>query len=155
MFIRAILAVLISISVASPLAAAAQEKPIKLASTVQLVRPVDGGEGTQLVEPQNVVPGDTLVFTTTYRNAGSGTVNNFVIVNPVPADMLLSQESAAQTEVSVDGGHEWGPLATLKMVDAEGHEQPASIENITHMRWTFKEVPAGMAGEVQFSASVR
>ena len=155
MFIRAILAVLISVSALTPGAAAAQEKPVKLESSVHLLRPAEDGAGTQLVEPQNVVPGDTLVFTTSFRNGGSSTVNDFVIVNPVPADLLLSSESAAQTEVSVDGGQRWGPLADLKIVSSEGQEQPASIENITHMRWAFKEVPAGTAGKVQFSALVR
>lgn len=155
MFIRAILAILITASAIIPQVASAQAKPVKLESAVHLVRPAEGGTGTQLVEPHNVVPGDTLVFTTSFRNGGSSTVNDFVIVNPVPADLRLSHDTAAKTEVSVDGGHKWGTLADLKIIGSDGLEQPASVENITHMRWVFKEVPAGTAGEVQFSALVR
>ena len=68
--------------------AAAQERPVKLESDVHLLRPANEGGEAQLVEPQGVVPGDTLVFTTRYRNEGSKPVTNFVIVNPVSAELV-------------------------------------------------------------------
>lgn len=142
-------------SVFSPGAAQAQDKPMKLESTVQLVQPAEEGGEPRLVEAEGVVPGDTLVFTTSYRNEGRSTVTDFVIVNPVPADLVLSEEAARQTEVSVDGGAKWGRLGDLTVFDENSEERPATIEDITHMRWAFAAVPPAGVGQVRFSARVR
>jgi uncharacterized repeat protein (TIGR01451 family) len=140
---------------AVPAAAAAQERPIRLQSDVKLVRQAQQGEAPELVAPEGVVPGDMLVFTTSYRNEGASAVSNFVIVNPVPSDLVLTDEAAAATEVSVDGGKQWGRLADLKIVNEDGEERPATIEDVTHMRWLFASVAPSATGEVKFSARVR
>jgi uncharacterized repeat protein (TIGR01451 family) len=140
---------------AVPAGAAAQERPIKLQSDVKLVRQAQQGDAPQLVEPEGVVPGDTLVFTTSYRNEGVSAVDDFVIVNPVPSDLVLTDEAAAATEVSVDGGAHWGRLAELKVADGEGQERSATSQDITHMRWVFARVAPSENGEVRFSARVR
>ena len=105
--------------------------------------------------PEGVVPGDTLLFTTSYRNEGASAVDNFVIINPVPADLVLTDEAAAANDVSVDGSKTWGRLADLKIVNEDGEERPATIEDITHMRWVFARVAPTANGEVTFSARVR
>jgi len=140
---------------AVPASAAAQERPIKLQSDVKLVRQAQQGVAAELVEPEGVVPGDTLVFTTSYRNEGASAVNDFVIVNPVPSDLVLTDDAAAATEVSVDGGAHWGRLAALKVAEASGEERAATIQDITHMRWVFASVGPSETGEVRFSARVR
>lgn len=151
---KILLAVLLTAS-AVPAVAAAQERPIKLQSDVKLVRQAPQGDTPQLVEPEGVVPGDMLVFTTSYRNDGATAVNDFVIVNPVPSDLVLTDEAAAATEVSVDGGAHWGRLAELKIVDEGSQERPATISDVTHMRWVFASVAPRANGEVKFSARVR
>lgn len=148
------LAVLLTVC-AVPAAGAAQERPIKLQSDVKLVRQVQQGETPELVAPEGVVPGDTLVFTTSYSNEGASAVNDFVIVNPVPADLILTDDAAAATEVSIDGGAKWGRLADLKVVESDGEERPATTSDITHMRWVFSRVAPSEKGEVRFSATVR
>lgn len=140
---------------AVPAAAAAQERPIKLQSEVKLVRQAQQGGTPELVAPEGVVPGDTLLFTTSYRNEGASAVDNFVIINPVPADLVLTDEAAAANDVSVDGSKTWGRLADLKIVNEDGEERPATIEDITHMRWVFARVAPTANGEVTFSARVR
>lgn len=155
MFSKTLPAILLAASVLLPGVAQAQGKPMKLESTVQLVRPADESGEQQLVEADGVVPGDLLVFTTSYRNEGGSTVTDFVIVNPVPADLVLSDEAARQTEVSVDGGTKWGQLGALTVLDVDSQERPATIEDITHMRWAIAEVPPAGAGQVRFSARVR
>jgi uncharacterized repeat protein (TIGR01451 family) len=149
------LAAALLILYAVPAAAAAQDRPIRLESDVKLVRPAEQGSAPQLVEAEGVVPGDTLVFTTSYRNEGASQVNDFIIVNPIPADLVLTDEAATGTEVSVDGGAHWGHLADLKLLDEAGQERPATIEDITHMRWVFARVAPSEKGEVRFSARVR
>ena len=153
--VNKILAAVLLAVCAVPAAAAAQERPIKLQSDVKLVRQAQQGDAPELVEAEGVVPGDTLVFTTSYRNEGASAVNDFVIVNPVPSDLVLTDEAAATTEVSVDGGAHWGSLATLNVVEENGEEHPATTQNITHMRWVFASVAPSEKGEVQFSARVR
>lgn len=148
------LAILLTVS-AVPAVAAAQERPIKLQSDVKLVREAQQGGAPELVAAEGVVPGDTLVFTTSYRNEGASAVSDFVIVNPVPADLVLTDDAAAANEVSVDGGARWGRLAELRVVDEAGQERPATIQDITHMRWVFASVAPNEKGEVQFSARVR
>ena len=155
MFTRFLAALLLLASYVVAAPAAAQERPIKLESGVQLLQPASDGEEARLVEPQGVVPGDTLVFTTRYRNDGAAPVTNFVIVNPVSADLLLSDEAATQTEVSVDGAQNWGQLADLTVIDIESQERAATPQDITHLRWVLSEIPPAGAGEVQFSATVR
>ena len=156
MFIKIISAILISISTFSASVATAQEKPMRLESAVQLLKPADesGGEPA-LLDAKNVVPGDTLVFTTSFRNQGSAAINDFVIVNPVPADVVLADEPAADAQVSVDGAKTWGQLAELIIIESSGEQRAATISDITHLRWTFSRVPSGETGRVQFSANVR
>jgi len=156
MFINALWTTLIgaSMAVASPVFA--QDKPMKLESDVQLLKVAEQeGAEPQLLEAKNVVPGDRLVFTTRFRNQGSTPVDDFVIVNPVPADVELTDEPATGAQVSVDGARSWGRLTDLSIIELSGEQRPATIHDITHLRWEFSRVPAGDAGRVQFSAQVR
>ena len=155
MFSKLLFAGLLTISTIAATPTAAQEKPVALESKVQLMRPVEGGGQPQLVEPENVVPGDMLLFTTSFHNEGAAPVTDFVVVNPVADSLELTAEAAGQTEVSVDGGRSWGPIAQLRIVDEAGQEHPATIEDITHMRWKFAQIQPGETGRVQFIASVR
>lgn len=155
MFIKALSGLLVGISIFSASLAAAQDKPMKLESTVHVLKAEQESEAPTLVDAKNVVPGDQLVFTTSYRNQGSAAVDNFVIVNPVPSDVVLAEEPEAAAAVSVDGAKTWGTLADLVVVSDEGEERPASIADITHLRWAFSAIPSGETGQVRFSAIVR
>ena len=154
MYSKALASILL-IACAVPTAAAAQERPIKLQSEVKLVRPAQTADAPEAVEPAGVVPGDTLIFTTSYRNEGASPVSDFVIVNPVPSNLTLTDEAAVATEVSVDGGTRWGMLGELEIIQEDGEVRPATIEDITHMRWVFASVAPDQSGAVQFSARVR
>jgi uncharacterized repeat protein (TIGR01451 family) len=155
MFSKALLGLLLSLSALAAAPAAAQGKPVALESKVQLMRPAEDGGQPQLLEPENVVPGDMLLFTTSFHNEGAAPVTDFVVVNPVADSLELTAEAAGQTDVSVDGGKTWGPIAQLKVVDAGAQERPATIQDITHMRWKFAQIKPGETGRVQFVASVR
>lgn len=154
MFNKLFLGILLT-ACALPAAAGAQERPIKLQSDVKLVRPAQPGGAPELVDPDSVVPGDTLVFTTSYHNQSTSPVKDFVIVNPVSADLVLTDEAAANTQVSIDGGAHWGRLGDLRVIEDNGEERPATNQDITHMRWAFASVEPSEKGEVQFSARVR
>lgn len=135
----------------------AQTKPVALTSSVQLVQTTGEGSNARetLVDAASVVPGDVLVFSTAYRNTGAEPATDFVILNPVPATVLVAPESAAAQPVSVDGGRTFGALANLTVPLADGKTRPAQNTDITHLRWTIARVAPGETGTAAYRAVVR
>jgi uncharacterized repeat protein (TIGR01451 family) len=160
MIFKSLIAALAAISMSAPVASMAQERPVSLSSDVKLVRVVrdaDQGDAAriELVEPESVVPGDTLAFSVSYRNGGGEPVTDFVIVNPVPANVQLSDESASALEVSIDGGKNWGMLTELSVAETDGAERPATAADVTHLRWKIALLTPGESGTASFRATVR
>lgn len=145
----------LGLSLAIP--AQAQDRPVALSSSVLLVAPADAatGQPEKLVDAASVVPQDQLVFTVSYRNTSNQPVTDLLIVNPVPSTVRVAEQSAASTEVSVDGGTRWGRLAQLTIAKADGTRVPATVDDISHMRWVVARIEPGEAGTVSFRAAVR
>jgi uncharacterized repeat protein (TIGR01451 family) len=121
----------------------------------RVVKQADGSEALKLETPGTVVPGDKLVFLTTYKNRGAKPADNFEATNPIPAAVAFEAAEGAAT-VSVDGGKSWGALASLKVKAADGTERSAVPADVTHVRWTFADaVPAGQEGKLRFRGIVR
>ena len=137
--------------------AAMQPSPVALKGIVQLEKTVtvDGKSKVELVEPKVVVPGDRLLFSTTYRNEGAAAVTDFVVTNPVPGAVTVSADAASAVQVSVDGGKTWGLLAALKVSDGKGGVRAALAEDATHLRWTIPSIAPGASGTVEYHAIVR
>jgi len=89
-----------------------------------------------------------------WSHAGAETVDEFVVVNPVPQSIRVADESAAELEVSVDGGASWGMLASLTFAGEDGVTRPAQAGDVTHIRWTIAKLEPGEAGEVGYSGIV-
>ena len=155
MFRRYIIAVSALLSALAAPVAAESAGPVALVGDVKQDRVVvENGESRHvLVAPTKVVPGDRLVFTTTYRNNGTKPIENFVVTNPVPPPVAVSD--AGDTDVSVDGGAHWGRLAALKVADGKGGERAAEAADITHLRWTISLIAPGAAGTLEYRAVVR
>lgn len=157
------IAAIVSFLAAAPVAAqpapapAAAASPVELVGSVQLVKitEVNGQKQQELVEPKVVVPGDRLVFTTRYRNAGTQPVNDFVVTNPLPGAVMLADEDADQHTVSVDGGKTWGKLAALTVADGQGGKRPATAADVTHLRWVLALLQPGASGALTYHAIVR
>ena len=147
----------LALALPSAEAIAQASKPVELSGDVKVERTVteDGKERRVLSKPDTVVPGDKLVFTTNYRNAGTEVVKDFVVTNPIPEAIKLTAEDAAKLELSVDGGKAWGKLADLTVPAEDGTKRPASIDDVTHIRWTFATLEPGAAGAVTYSGTVR
>lgn len=139
---------------AEPARAAA---PIVLAGEIKVRKQVveNGVERVVLVEPQVVVPGDRLIFRTSYRNTSAEIVKNFVITNRLPAGVTLLPDVALSALVSVDGGKSWGNLGVLELDDGAGGKRPALASDVTHLRWVLPEIKPGRSGEVTYDASVQ
>ena len=157
MFYKTLAPMIAVASIISGGPALAQAKPVTLSADVMLERTLDDGieQKRELVAPVGVVPGDMLVFTTSYRNAGGETVTDFVIVNPVPSSVQVTSETVSETEVSVDGGTNWGRLDQLAVADDAGAERAATNEDVTHLRWTIASLTPGQSGSVSYRATVR
>ena len=136
---------------------AATAQPVVLQGDVKLVKTVveNGVEKQVMSEPKVVVPGDKLVFSTSYRNAGTSAVENFVVTNPLPGAVVLAADSAASLEVSVDAGASWGLLSTRTVSDGAGGKRPAQAADVTHVRWTLAVLQPGASGTLTYHAIVR
>ena len=80
----------------TPAAMAQTSQPIELTGDVKVDKVVveNDKEKHILSNPSVVVPGDKLVFSTTYRNTGKQPASDFVVTNPVPASVMLSPDGA-------------------------------------------------------------
>lgn len=131
--------------------------PIELKGSVKVARVVteNGQQRRVLTEPEVVVPGERLVFSTAYHNSGGTQVKDFVVTNPIPEGVMLAPEDTGSTEVSVDGGKSWGKLAVLTMADGQGGRRPAQASDVTHLRWTLATLAPGAQGTLTYNAIVR
>ena len=141
-----------------PAAALAQED-MTLTSEVLVERvrtDAQGKEERVLEEPKAVVPGDTIVIEISYRNAGSEAATDFVVTNPLPAAVAFAGGETPGAVVSVDGGQNWGDLASLTVAQPDGTTRAAQATDVTHIRWAFGQpVPAGQEGKLSFRGTVK
>lgn len=140
----------------APLSAATSGKsPIELLGEIKVRQHVveNGVEREVLAEPKVVVPGDELIFRTSFRNTGPDPVKDFVITSRLPDGVALSR--GVPELVSVDGGKSWGRLGTLSVADGAGGKRPALAGDVTHLRWVLPEIKPGASGEVTYLASVQ
>lgn len=143
--------------VATPLAHA-QAQPITLEGDVKAVveTVADNGETiVELVAPGAILPGDRLVFGTSYTNTGSEPVEDFVMTNPLPGPVRLAPDADPELVVSVDGGTNWGRLSELSVQGEDGTTRPAEHRDVTHIRWTLALVEPGASGRLEYPAIIR
>jgi hypothetical protein len=116
---------------------------------VERVEAAPGGRAAHILEHAGELhSGDRLVFVVSWQG---GSRAGFFVTNPVPRSVEWQPASGdSAEEVSVDGGHSWGPLDTLLVHDAGGLRR-ALPGDVTHVRW---RVPGG-AGRVTFRGMVR
>ena len=150
--------VLLALAPAAALAAApAPAGPVSLSGDVKVDRIVteNGQSRHVLLQPDKVVPGERLVFTTSYRNSGTKPIQNFVVTNPLPPAVVLADGADSALVVSVDGGAHWGPLTRLSVSDGKGGTRPAEAADVTHLRWTIPQIAPGETGSLAYYATVR
>ncbi len=128
---------------------------VELQGEVQVVRILeqDGQRVETYAEPTQVIPGDRLKFTTSYRNGTGQNVEDFVITNPLPKAVVLTE--TGDFEVSVDGGQSFGTLATRTIPTPEGGTRSATLADVEQVRWTIASISSGASGQVTYFASVR
>lgn len=118
----------------------------------------DGKPERKSVPAATVVPGTEVFYVITYRNAGDQPADNIAITNPVPAELeyVAVLGPAPANQVSVDGGRQYGPLASLTVTGADGKSRPAQAADVTHVRWMLgAALPPGDGGKVSFKARLK
>jgi uncharacterized repeat protein (TIGR01451 family) len=138
--------------------AAKNDNPIALSGDVKaekIVTDAEGNERVALVEPTAIVPGDRLVFGTSFANNGADTVTSFVVTNPLPAAVRLAPDADAALEVSVDGGKAFGALAALTIISSDETTRPATHADVTHVRWVLASISPGASGRLTYPAIIR
>ncbi|MEM9401808.1 MAG: hypothetical protein AAGA44_04860 [Pseudomonadota bacterium] len=126
---------------------------------VQVTTNEAGEEVTELVPAETVVPGERVIYTTSFRNTGTEAAENVVITNPISENLLYVEGSAfgpgMNLEFSVDDGQSFASADALT-VSADGGERPATPEDYTHIRWSLPgDLEAGAQGVVRFTALLK
>ncbi|MEO1044898.1 MAG: hypothetical protein AAFX04_05610 [Pseudomonadota bacterium] len=139
-------------------APASANSAIELESQVFVERIIDQGDSkaVRLEEPDQVLPGDQLIFILRYRNISDAPVTDFVITNPLPQAVAFRETLDGTEQVSVDGGNSWGRLQNLRIATADGGYRPATVDDVTHVRWSIlREITKGSEGKLTFRGIVR
>lgn len=148
-----------------PLAAGAQQGSIELRSTAETEVVTVNAKGEKEVKRVDaarakVVPGDTVIFTTHYKNAGKEPAGNVVITNPIPEHTVYVDRSAegagTRIDFSVNNGRSYASPGNLTVAGPDGKTRPAKPSDYTHVRWTLnKPLQPGGKGSVSFRGQVK
>ena len=111
------------------------------------------------VPAAKAVPGEEVIYTSTFRNIGARPAGDIVVSNPIPPHTTYVGGSAfgdnTAIAFSTDGGKSWAPADKLKVRAADGKERPAAVTDITHVRWTYRgELPPARESSVGFRVTV-
>ncbi len=120
----------------------------------------DGKKEIKRIPVDKALPGDEIVYTTTFKNLLDKPAANITLTNPVPNDSLYQGGSAggANTVItfSVDGGKQYAAPEKLTIKTEQGKTRAALPADYTHLRWTYKgELGAGKSGDVSFRAVIK
>lgn len=147
-----------TLALAAPAASLAASN-VSLASDVfveKIERDAQGRPVTRLSPPRALTAGDALVFILSYRNRGAVPASGFVVTNPVPDGVAFRAAESPDAEVSVDGGRAWGRLGSLVVAGPDGRPRPAAAADVTHIRWSVKDIVApGATGQLSYRATAR
>lgn len=122
------------------------------------VKNAEGKVEKKIVPASMVVPGTEVQYVVTYVNKGDQAAGQVAITNPVPGELEYVSATGAGTvsEVSVDGGKNYGALANLKVTGADGKSRPARATDVTHVRWRLDAaLKPGEEGKVSFRARLK
>jgi uncharacterized repeat protein (TIGR01451 family) len=124
--------------------ASAAQSAIKITSDVhELIEVTDeqGQPQQKAIAPDEIVPGDRILFTTSFKNNGAEASDKVIITNPIPSHTQYLAGSAKGEHCiitfSADGGKIWGNADTLKVRQKNGEFRAATAADYTHIRWKY------------------
>lgn len=130
--------------------------PLKINLVAKKVVSIDGKE--KLVSADKARPGEIIQYEASYQNSGTEPVRSVGAILPVPAGLILVQDSAkpAAPEASLDGKTFQPVPLTRQAIDASGTtvNQPVPLAEYRALRWNLDEVPVGGTSTVTLRARV-
>ena len=139
-------------------AARAQDKPaVTVKLTAQKVAVAADGQET-LGPGDKTLPGDTILYTATYRNQSEAPVRGLQATLPIPAGQEYVSGSATPGRAeacTVNGLFQRIPLKRMaRGPDGQEREEPVPFSEYRKLRWTIGELKAGAATSVSARARV-
>ncbi|MEZ5896236.1 MAG: hypothetical protein R3C40_06915 [Parvularculaceae bacterium] len=108
-----------------------------------------GRETTSRIAAQMVTPGETVVYSLSFKNASTQPAEDLVLVMPVPDAVVYVEGSVegapASISFSADGGETYVARGRLTIVE-NGEPRAARGDEITHIKWTLS-APVAPEGE--------
>ncbi len=158
--IRTAIALLVLLLV--PLAALAASD-IRFTSVAEVEVPQVNAQGEKLLvrQPATLVqPGEIVIYTNSFTNAGKQAAEKVTVNNPVPANTEYLAGSATEAGYdlvfSIDQGKTFGKPAALTVPDGKGGQRPADPKEYTNLRWTMQApLKPGATGVVEFRVRVK
>ena len=119
-----------------------------------------GKKVKQMQALTRALPGQEVIYVTTYRNKGAKPAENVVITNPLSPNLVYQPGSAQgagmRAEVSVNGGKVFGALEKLTVPTPDGKSRPATAADVTTVRWSLiGPLKTGGEGKVTYRALVK
>ena len=152
-------AALFALSMTTAFCAPALAADLSARQTVQKIVTVETPEGETVttLEPADLVaPGDEVIYSLAYENAGEKPATNVKLTMPVPDEVRFVENSArsegASVAFSADNAKSYAPRGALT-VSVNGETRAALSEDITHVQWRFPNgIPANSSGTVSYRA---
>jgi uncharacterized repeat protein (TIGR01451 family) len=146
-------------------ASAAEQPRIALSTGAEkeVIVQKDGKKVVERIPLDKASPGDTVIYTITYRNEGETEARDILVNDPIPRGTVYVLNSAegkdADITFSIDNGKTYSkpPIKYMvKKADGTQEETEAPAEAYTHVKWVInKAVLPGQAGQVSFKVSVK
>lgn len=136
---------------------------LEIHSMRQVIQNINGAKTTVLLPATEGARGETLIYTTNYRNSGKGSAKDVAIVSPIPANTVYIDGSADGKDCKIlfslnQGATYQSPPLTIKTRNSAGEEItiPAPPEMITHIKWIVQiPVKPGGRGTTTYKVNVK
>jgi len=156
------IALLLSILAWPAMAWAAPKLEVSVVAEQEVAVDESGAMRIERVPARDVKPGDEVIYTIVYANAGDEAASNVVIEDPIPANGTYIADSniapGAETSFSIDGGSNFAAPGSLtyEVRSADGvQERMAEPSKYTHIRWVLDAIGAGESGQTSFRVRVK
>lgn len=154
-------AAVVLLPLAGTLAHAKPELQMSMAAEKEVTVVEGGKQVLKRMPAQSSAPGETLIYTLSYKNVGDEKAVEVKLDNPLPAGTRYVADSAtgANTQISfsVDGKTFAKPeqLVVESSKGGKKEKTKASAADYAAIRWTIAEVSPGQSGQVSFRAQVQ
>lgn len=162
-FVASLLLAAILLAVAAQ-ARAGPQLELTMSSAVQILTRNERGEESVSYESRETAqPGERMLYTIRYHNAGDAAARAASLVGAIPANAsfveVVEAGSGVEVRFSSDGAKNFSFLPfTFVTTDAEGKTvtRDAGADNFTHLRFTLTTpIEPGASGQVSYLVRIR